>query len=103
MSKPITPHCPLPLIILTASHLLAATPQSPATAAVTIEQLLTISSREKLFQGFIVKAEELANLLSQATDQHAARRLAPSVERCFLELELIALRISMLPKPQPDE
>ena len=85
----------------------AALPQTPPRPEtphpITIDQIVHITSHEQLLRLATLRMATLCTLLEQATDEKSAREAAPLAERCYLEMELIGVRITMLTPPSDDE
>src|SRR4051794_17807730 len=102
----------LPLLVATLALLHALGVARPAAAqnadavdsehALTVEQLLRIADHESLLRLMASRADALAAALEQATDEATARRVAPLAQRHYLEAEMVAIRVSMLPRPGQD-
>ncbi len=66
-------------------------------APVDVDDALKITSHDAVLDKAIGKMETLAALLARATDERSAREVCPAAERCFIELQLIMIRATMLP------
>lgn len=91
------------VLILLACAARASGAGPAAQPALTVEQVLSATSHDKLFPWATQKMEELAALLEGATDGSSARIAAPAAERCYMEMQMIVLRIAMLPRPANHE
>jgi len=94
------------LTIAPETHAAFVTPaRSGASSgpAVDVADALKIASHADVLDLSLRKIEALAAMLARVTDERTAREILPSAERCYLELELVALRGQMLPAPTTAE
>ena len=64
-----------------------------------VADALRMSSYEVVLDTGIQKMEALAGLLARVTDERSAREVCPAAERCYIEFELVSVRLTMLPPP----
>ena len=91
---------------VTATDAAFVTPARSGASAgppVDVADALKISAHDEVLDLSLRKMEALAAMLARATDERTAREILPGAERCYLELQLVALRGQMLPPPQPHE
>jgi len=68
-----------------------------------VNEALKISSHEEVLDIGVRKMEALSAMLARVTDERSARDICPVAERCYIELQLIAARGTMLPPPTAEE
>ena len=70
---------------------------------VDVGDALKIAAHDQVLDLSLRKMEALAAMLARVTDERSAREVLPAAERCYLELQLVALRGQMLPPPTATE
>src|SRR5829696_2480096 len=70
---------------------------------VDVDDALRMTSIEAVLDIGIQKMEALAALLARVSDERSARDICPAAERCFIEFELVSIRMQMLPLPKAAE
>src|SRR5438067_1705916 len=88
--------------------ILAATSFSPAdrfgeTARLELADMIDVTTHQRVLELSIARAEALGQLLSHIVDEKTARESLPAVERCYLEMEMLGIRMTMLPAPSVQE
>src|SRR5688572_6145671 len=79
----------------TPTHAAFTTPARSGTSSgppVDLADALKIAAHQEVLDLSLRKMEALAAMLARATDERTAREILPAAERCYLELQLVALR-----------
>jgi hypothetical protein len=90
----------------TETHAAFTTPARSGASSgppVDVADALKIAAHDEVLDLSLRKMEALAAMLARATDERSAREILPAAERCYLELQLVALRGQMLPPPSAAE
>jgi hypothetical protein len=77
----------------------SATPAPPLPLPLETTDVLAIREGEPLLVMANERIERLAGILKQAVDESSAAAVRPTAERTYLELEMIGIRLTMVPKP----
>ena len=68
-----------------------------------VNETLKVSTHEEVLDIGLRKMEALAAMLARVTDERSARDICPAAERCYVELQLISVRGTMLAPPTAEE
>jgi hypothetical protein len=93
----------LSVTAIDAAFVTPARSGASAGPAVDVGDALKISAHDQVLDLSLRKMEALAAMLARVTDERSAREILPAAERCYLELQLVALRGQMLPPPTAAE
>jgi hypothetical protein len=80
----------------------------PVSAAETtppleVKDALALTTKAEVFDATLDRIDSLGRLLAKVTDEKSAAELRPAIERCYLEMELLGSRLTMMGPPTDED